>query len=331
MTLAGPLATNYTMAGASGSVTIAATNLTVTAAADTKLYDGTTTAATPATAQDVQTGDSPPVGGWIESYAGKNVGTSLTLTPASLLVSDGNYGTNYNYTYTPANVGTIIATNLTVTLGYNLKTYDGTTSATNLTVITGNIQPGDNIDPSWTYAETYATANAGVSIPMIPATLLVDDSNGGNNYSYSYVTNTGEIDGLNTTTTLAVDINPSGYTTNVTFTATVAGVLPTVGVPSGSVVFLTNGTAYVTSGPLVPGIGQSTITASISTLPVGSTPITAQDQGDGNYLLSTTLSALEQVVTNNVILKHRPTTSGLSSTTATAPSPSARPARPGAG
>ena len=43
-----------------------------------------------------------------ETYADRNAGTGKTLMPAALLVLDGNYGTNYNYTYAAATTGVIV-------------------------------------------------------------------------------------------------------------------------------------------------------------------------------------------------------------------------------
>ena len=109
LSLSGSSATNYTLvnalaAGAIGTIT--KTNLTVTAAANAKVYNGTASAAaTPTiTAGSIQTGDSAPT--WTESYDTKDVGTGKTLTPAGV-VGDGNSGLNYNYTYAATQNGTI--------------------------------------------------------------------------------------------------------------------------------------------------------------------------------------------------------------------------------
>ena len=125
---------NYTYATVATGV-INPTNLTVTAAANTKTYDGTTSAAaTPTiTAGSIQTGDTAPT--WTETYDNRNVGTGKTLTPAGK-VNDGNSGTNYNYTYATVATGVINPTNLTVTAAANTKTYDGTTSAAATPTIT---------------------------------------------------------------------------------------------------------------------------------------------------------------------------------------------------
>ena len=145
--------------------TINKTNLTMTAAANTRTYDGTTSAAaTPTvTAGDVQTGDTA---NFTETYDTRNVGTGKTLTPAGT-VTDGNSGLNYNYTYATVTSGVISKTNLAVTAGGNTKTYDGTTTATTTpTVTAGAIQTGDTAS-AWT--ETYDTKNVGTGKTMTPA------------------------------------------------------------------------------------------------------------------------------------------------------------------
>ena len=149
---------NYTL-NPSGTVTINQYPLTVTAAANSRTYDGGTTAATPATLTSgaIQTGDTAPT--WTQTYDNRNVGTGKTLTPAALTVSDGNGGDNYSYTYTPQDSGVINAMNLTVTAAANTKPYDGeTTAAAYATITAGSIQPGDSA-PTWT--ETYDNRERG--------------------------------------------------------------------------------------------------------------------------------------------------------------------------
>ena len=283
---------NYAYTYATAAGTIYQTNLTVTAATDEKLYDSTTASAASATltAGNIQPGDTAPVP-WTETYGSKNAGPE-TLTPTGV-VNDNNGGLNYAYTYVPAS-GTIDQTNLTVTAVPNTKPYDGTISAAATPTITaGAIQVNDTA-PVWT--ETYAFPNVGVSLTLTPAG-LVNDGNGGANYAYTYApVNTGEIDILGTTTLLTSVPNASLTGANVTFTATVSGNLPTAGEPSGSVVFSANGTPFATNGPLVAGVGSSTITASTSSLPIGTNAMTAQYLGDGNFSPSSGMES--QVVTN---------------------------------
>src|ERR1019366_4866274 len=95
--------------------------ITVTAAADSKVYDGGLTAVTTPTVSGLQTGDTA---NFIEAYSNKNVGTNLTLTPSGL-VNDGFGGADYSYTYTAGNVGTITPRAITVTAAADTKIYDG--------------------------------------------------------------------------------------------------------------------------------------------------------------------------------------------------------------
>ena len=59
----------------------------------------------------VQTGDSVT---WTQTFDNWNVGTGKTLTPAGV-VTDGNSGNNYSYTYTPVTTGVITQKSITVT------------------------------------------------------------------------------------------------------------------------------------------------------------------------------------------------------------------------
>jgi autotransporter-associated beta strand protein len=225
----------------------------------------------------------------------RNVGASVPLVSVAGLTLGGSMATNYTLAGATGSA-TVTATNLTVTAAPNAKIYDGTTSATNTPTITaGSIQAGDTA-PVWT--EIYDTPSAGTGKALIPAQLVVNDGNYGTNYAYTYLTNyTGVISALATSTLLAADINPSVLATRVTFTATVSGVLPAATLPTGNVVFMANGTAFATNGPLVAGTGSGSISASTASLPVGTNTITAQYLGSGNFQPSTS-AALSEVVTN---------------------------------
>src|SRR5207248_10632186 len=80
-------------------------SITVTAATNTKTYDGTTSAAaTPTiTSGTLATGDTAS---FTESYGNKNVGTGKTLTPSGS-VSDGNSGLNYEVKLADVTTGVI--------------------------------------------------------------------------------------------------------------------------------------------------------------------------------------------------------------------------------
>ena len=117
-----------------------------------------------------------------ETYSTPNAGTGLTLTPSGT-VEDGNDGNNYTYTFVPVSTGVITAEALTITAVTNSKTYDGTTSAAALPVITsGSLQGSDTAD----FVETYSTQNVGTGLTLTPSG-VVNDGNGGNNYTYTFV------------------------------------------------------------------------------------------------------------------------------------------------
>ena len=131
-TLSGAQAGDYVLAaneqsGLTASITPRA--ITVTAAANSKTYDGTTgAAATPTiTSGSLASGDTA---NFTEVYSGKDVGTGLTLTPSGT-VNDDNGGNNYAYTFVAATTGTITPKALTYS-GLSVpgsKVYDGTTNA----------------------------------------------------------------------------------------------------------------------------------------------------------------------------------------------------------
>ncbi len=97
-----------------------------------------------------------------------------------------------------------------------------------------------------------------------------------------------------TVTGVASSANPAGVGANVMFTATVTASAPGAGTPTGTVHFLDNGTEIGT-GTLSGG--QATF--STTSLGVGSHPITAVYDGDGNFNGSSTSSALSQVIDAN--------------------------------
>jgi autotransporter-associated beta strand protein len=99
LTISGTTVANYTLASSTvaTTATINQRALTVTAGANTKPYDGTTSAATiPAiTSGTVAGGDTAA---FIETYDTPNAGTGKTLTPSGS-VTDGNGGANYAVTF----------------------------------------------------------------------------------------------------------------------------------------------------------------------------------------------------------------------------------------
>jgi hypothetical protein len=131
ISISGGDASNYTLASTTAGTTanISVRALTLTSVTNTKIYDGTTSAAATPSISGLQTGDS--VTSLTETYDNKNSGTGKSISVATYTVNDGNSGNNYSVT-TQTATGTITAKALTMT-GLSVpasKIYDGTTAAT---------------------------------------------------------------------------------------------------------------------------------------------------------------------------------------------------------
>ena len=158
--------------------------ITVTAAAGTKVYDGTTSStATPTiTGGSLATGDTAA---FTETFDTRNVGTGKTLT-ATGSVSDGNGGSNYAVTFVANTAGSVTALAITVTAATGTKVYDGTTSSTARRRLPRAAWPRATRRPS---RRPSTPANVGTG-KTLTAAGSVNDGNGGNNYAVTFVANT---------------------------------------------------------------------------------------------------------------------------------------------
>lgn len=186
--LSGANASRYTLIAPTRTANITPLSITVTAAADSKIYDGSTSSigvptlspSTPLIAPDVE-----PT--WTQTFNNKNAGAGKSLTPAGV-VDDGNGGLNYAYNFVPDTTGAITQLPITVNAVTDSKTYDGSTASSGLPLLNAGapLAAGDT-EPVWT--QTFDTKNAGAGKTLTPAG-LVNDGNGGNNYSYTYAPDT---------------------------------------------------------------------------------------------------------------------------------------------
>ncbi|MCX6202662.1 MAG: YDG domain-containing protein, partial [Bacteroidetes bacterium] len=130
--------------------------VTLTASTNTKVYDGTiSAAATPTiTLGSLASGD---VGTYSETYDTKSQGIGKTLTPNVISILDATSVSmvgNYSITYAIKTDGEITKKSITLTASTNTKVYDGTISAAATPTITlGSLASGD----VGTYSETYDT------------------------------------------------------------------------------------------------------------------------------------------------------------------------------
>ena len=149
LALGGPAAGNYTLSGASGSVTITTRAVTVTAVSVTKTYDGTTTAAgTPTLTPALATGDMTTT--LSEVFQNSTAGTGNKVIIPSITINDGNGGANYAVTLVNCNTGSILQAAATVILGNLTQTYDGTAKTATATATPGGLTVAVTYDGSAT-------------------------------------------------------------------------------------------------------------------------------------------------------------------------------------
>jgi sugar lactone lactonase YvrE len=181
---------NYAVAFVSNTTgAINQAGLTITAATNTKTYDGTTVAAATPTVVGLLAGDT--VTSLSETYADPNAGQTKTLH-AAYTISDGNNGNNYTVTVDSA-TGTINPATLTVTADAQTKVYGQSDPAltytatgyalgdSGATVLTGGLarDPGENVggyairQGSLTSNANYTINYVGANLTITPATLTV--------------------------------------------------------------------------------------------------------------------------------------------------------------
>jgi uncharacterized protein YfiM (DUF2279 family) len=255
-----------TVANSAGVISQAA--LTITAAANTKIYDGTTSAVATPTASGLQ--DSDSVTGLAETYDTKNAGTGKALSVSAYMVNDGNSGNNYIVSTVTSTAGVINRASLTITAAANTKTYDGSTSALATPTISG-LQGSDSVTG---LVETYDTKNAGTGKTLSVSAYTVNDGNSGNNYTVSTVT------------------SAAGVINTVTLTVTADNKTKICGMPNPPLTASYNGfvggeSADVLSSPVVLN------TTATNTSGAGKYPITASGAAAANYTIQNVNGTLQ--------------------------------------
>ena len=310
--------------------------MTVTAITNTKTYDGTTSAAAkPTITGGIQGVD---VANFTETYDTKNVGTNKTLTPAGT-VTDGNGGNNYSYSFASITSGVITANAITITAATNTKAFDGTTSAVALPTITSGALLGSDVA---NFTETYDTKNVGTGKTLTPLG-TVTDGNSGNNYAYTFVTNTtGVINAVALTVTatgptktygtgLSAGISSANFTasgtitgetvTSVTLTPNAAGI--SASTAAGATYTVTPSLATGTGGFLASNYTVNYIAFNGTVIAKGLI-ITANNQSK-NYGTTFTFAGTEFIssglVNGDVVSSVTLTSSGAASTATVAGSP----------
>ena len=209
--------------------------------------------------------------------------SSVTLSPA--VAASGNYTVIVTNSFGSATSQVSVAVspmNLTVTANNDAKSFGQTkTYGAGSTAFTSSgLQNGETIGSVTITATNTPNNGTAATDPVGNYTLTPSAATGGTfnlaNYNIAYVNGTLTVTQAVPTLTLVSSANPAGYQANLTFTANLPGYA------TGTVIFETNNTAYVTNS-----LSGGTTNFSLSTLPRGTNLITAIYSGDSNYLPAT--------------------------------------------
>jgi hypothetical protein len=283
ISISGPDAGNYTLADPTTTTTanITPLSLTVSAAGQDKVYDGTVVA-TVTLSDNRLAGDQFTDGDTGAIFADANVGTGKTVTVSGISISGPDAG-NYTLANTTATtLANITPRPVTVTADPQSKIQGTIDPPFTYQVTSGSLVSGDSFSGS---LERQQGEDVG-SYAIQQGTLTA-----GGNYSLSYVganlTITQAMPAITLTTSTAVSVPYQP----VTFTATVSATTPTGSVPTGTVAFLDGKTTLGTVS-LVNGKAVFTTTG----LALGQHSMIAVYSGNRNYQAATSTSLAQTVV-----------------------------------
>ncbi|RQO76417.1 hypothetical protein DBR40_10935, partial [Pedobacter sp. KBW01] len=209
MTLGGTKAANYTLGTVNtATADITTKDLTASFTADSKVYDGNTTAniltrtLTGVLAADLA---DVTVNGGTATFNNENVGTGKSVN-ASGLVLAGAKGGNYNITTVNATTANITAKNISGNFTADSKVYDGNTTATVLTRTLTGVLVADIADVNLTGGTaSFATASVGTGKTVTAAGMTITGTRAGNYNLTGVATTTANITGLAITGNITAD------------------------------------------------------------------------------------------------------------------------------
>ncbi len=161
--------------------------LTLTAVADDKTYDATTTAMISSLTGNLLGADVVTLTPTSGTFDDRNAGTDKTVTVNGIVIG-GTHGGNYQLSADPVTaLADIFPRALQFTAVTDTKSYDGTTSSTGTPFLSsGVLQGGDTVGSA---TQTFDTRNVGTGKTLTP-TATISDGNGGANYSITGVPST---------------------------------------------------------------------------------------------------------------------------------------------
>ncbi len=282
-------ASNYNVGFTTGTLTVNPASVTASLTGTvSKVYDGTNTA-TLTTANyslsGLLNGDLPTVSNTAGTYSTTSVGTGITVTVTSLVLSGTTAG---NYTVSNAAsvngaIGTITAASLTASLtGIVSKVYDGTGTATLTTAnySLSGVVSGDagNVVVTNT-SGSYINKNVGTSKKVTVTSLVLGGSAAGN-YTLSNAASINATIGTITAAPLTASLTG---TVSKTYDGTTTATLTTTNYSLSGVVGAENVTVTNTSGTYSSASVGTGITVTVTSLVLGGTAAS-------NYTLSNAAS-----------------------------------------
>ena len=305
---------NYAVTLNSAAGTITPKALALNAVTDTKVYDGGTSSTGAVGTSGLVGGDT--VSPLSQSFASKNVlganGSTLNVN-GGYVVNDSNGGNNYTVTLNSA-TGTITARALALNAVTDTKVYDGGTSSTGV-VTAGALAGGDTVG---SLSQSFASKNVlgpNGSTLNVNSGYVVNDGNGGHNYTVTVNSATGTITPAPVSIAASrLDNGATNFTAgsfNAVVTGTVGAETLTIASGNGTVPSPTIGTQTLTTGTLalgngtggglasnytvVAGANTGTIIASIVEPVVTPPPALTLVEASANYVVYAATTALPLV------------------------------------
>ncbi|MEI7869266.1 MAG: YDG domain-containing protein, partial [Candidatus Methylumidiphilus sp.] len=201
----GGLASNYQFAASGHTGIITPADLYLFAAEDKKTYDGTTNSSGVVTYSGLIGTDD--LSNLSQSFDSKNAGPRIINVNSDYTISDGNGGNNYLITQFDA-IGQIDQAKLNLNALRDTKYYDGNTISNKTPSVFGLVSG----DFASNLSQRFDSPLTGIRQLFVNPGYVVNDGNGGNNYSYIVANAPGEILAPPTTGDIAGEIEPKyGY------------------------------------------------------------------------------------------------------------------------
>ena len=216
---------NYAVTlGAQTAGSIAAKALTLSAVADTKVYDGSTTSAGLVRAAGLVAGDTVDA---TQAFDTKNAG-GRTLQVNGYTIADGNGGANYVVGYGATAAGSIAAKTISATASIDDKVYDATTAATGTVGGLAGVVAGDAVGIDTTNGViAFADKNAGAGKAVTVSGFTLNGNDAGNYRLADVANGVAAITKASLVLTAGTDSKTYDGTTGSTGTVTAAGLLGT--------------------------------------------------------------------------------------------------------